>query len=55
MTDKEREARCVEIADQVVPQYRDDAKVYSCTGTYAKQWSAAYNGAMIALGGKVSA
>lgn len=42
--------RCTEIADQVVPQYRSGTG-YSCTGIYAKRWQAAWDAAMIALGG----
>jgi hypothetical protein len=48
------EDRCTEIADQVVPQYRDDNQRqpgYSCTGIYAKRWQAAWDAACIALGG----
>ena len=45
---------CTRIADQVVPQYRDDNQRqpgYSCTGIYAKRWQAAWDAACIALGG----
>ena len=46
--------RCLLIADQVVPQYRNDNQRqpgYSCTGIYAKRWQAAWDAACIALGG----
>jgi hypothetical protein len=39
----------VEIADRVVPEYRDGKRSYSCTGTVAKRWQAAYDGACIAF------
>ncbi|WP_242136953.1 hypothetical protein [Sphingomonas sp. TREG-RG-20F-R18-01] len=42
--------RCIEIADQVVPQYRAaDARHTGCTSHTAKRWSAAYEGAKLAL------
>jgi len=44
-------ARCVAIADQAVPAYRDGRRTYCCTGHIAKQWQAAFDGACIALGG----
>lgn len=43
--------RCTEIADQVVPEYRNGSRAYSCCGTVAKRWQAAWDGACIALGG----
>lgn len=46
--------QCTEIADRVVPQYRDENQRqpgYSCTGIYAKRWQAAWDGACVALGG----
>ena len=45
------EARCTAIADAAVPKYRD-GKARSCTGHYARQWQAAWDGACLALGGK---
>lgn len=33
------------IADKVVPQYRHGERSYSCTGTIAKKWQAAYEAA----------
>ena len=42
--------RCVDIADQVVPEYRGRIPAPSCTGIYAKRWQAAYDGARIAIG-----
>ena len=42
--------RCTQIADAVVPVYRDGKRSYSCTGRVAKQWQAAWDGACIALG-----
>lgn len=43
--------RCTEIADQVVPKYRNvDGPTYPCHGTVAKRWQAAWDGACIALG-----
>ena len=44
-------ARGCEIADQVEPIYRSRRDL-SCTGSYAKRWSAAYTAAMIALSEK---
>jgi hypothetical protein len=44
-------ARCTQVADAVVPQYRGGKKSYSCTGTVARHWQAAWDGACIALGG----
>lgn len=32
-----------------MPQYRSGN--YSCSGVYAKRWQAAYDGALVALGG----
>lgn len=43
--------RCVEIADQVVPEYRNGKRPASCTGHHAKRWQAAWDGACVALGG----
>lgn len=43
--------RCTEIADQVVPEYRDGKRSYACHGHTAKRWQAAWDGACIALGG----
>lgn len=37
-----------EIADRVVPEYRDYRSNYSCTGHVAKRWEAAWNAACIA-------
>ena len=51
---QQRAERCTEIADRVVPQYRDDNQRqpgYSCTSHTAKRWQAAWDGAMVALGG----
>lgn len=42
--------RCTQIADEVVPEYRGGKHGYSCTGTVAKRWQAAWDGAYIALG-----
>lgn len=42
--------RCLEIADQIEPRYRTiPGKYPSCTGTIAKRWGAAYDGAAMAL------
>jgi hypothetical protein len=41
---------CTQIADTVVPKFRDGKKSYSCTGSVAKRWQAAWDGACIALG-----
>ena len=49
MSDIDIETRRLEIADQVVPAYRIGPRYYSCSGHIAKQWSAAYEGARIAL------
>ena len=43
-------ARCTQIADEAVPEYRGGARSYSCTGVVAKRWQAAWDGACIALG-----
>lgn len=42
-------ARCTEIADKVVPEYRSHRM--SCTGVYAKCWQSAWDAACLALGG----
>lgn len=42
--------RCGRIADEVVPAYRDGKCRYGCTGTVAKRWQAAWDGACVALG-----
>lgn len=44
--------RCTQIADVVVPAYRDGRRSYSCTGTVAKRWQAAWDGACAALRGR---
>lgn len=41
--------RAALIADQVEPRYRTLGRSYACTGTVGKLWSAAYEGARIAL------
>lgn len=41
--------RSVEIADQIVPDYRGGQRSYSCTGTMAKRWGAANDAARLAL------
>ena len=43
------EARCTQIADAVVPAYRTAGRALSCTGTIAKRWQAAWDGACLAL------
>lgn len=43
-----REAK--KIADKIIPSYRLSGKSYSCTGTIAKKWQAAYEGACMAYG-----
>jgi hypothetical protein len=43
-------ARCTQIADEVVPEYRGSERSYSCAGTVAKRWQAAWDGACVALG-----
>jgi hypothetical protein len=43
-------ARCTQIADTVVPKFRDGKKSYSCTGSVAKRWQTAWDAACIALG-----
>jgi len=47
---KELNTHCTQVADMVVPQYRDGKKSYSCTGGVAKRWGAAFEGARLALG-----
>lgn len=41
---------CTEVADQVVPEYRDGRHRYSCASRVAKRWQAAWDGACVALG-----
>ncbi len=51
---RDRATRCTEIADQVVPEYRDGQianGLCSCDAPTAKRWQAAWDGACIALGG----
>ena len=48
----EKGARCAEIADQVVPEYRTNSRTYSCTGARAEKWNVAYRAAEKALEGK---
>jgi len=43
-------ARCTQIADEIVPEYRGSERGYSCTGSVAKRWQAAWDGACAALG-----
>ncbi|NLS27976.1 hypothetical protein S2M10_29780 [Sphingomonas sp. S2M10] len=43
--------RCCQIADRVVPEYRVGTRSHSCCGTTAKRWSAAFEGAALAIGG----
>lgn len=42
--------RCTQCADAIVPEYRHGNKAYGCTGTVAKRWQAAWDGACMALG-----
>lgn len=46
---RELNQRCCEIADRVVPQYRNGKRNYDCSGTIGKRWGAAFEGAMLAL------
>lgn len=46
------EARCIAIADTVVPNYRNGKRAYSCTSQVARMWQAAYDGAAAALAPK---
>lgn len=46
------EARCIAVADTVVPNYRNGKKAYSCTSQVARMWQAAYDGAAAALAPK---
>jgi len=53
IVDRSRNARAIEIADRVVPEYRNTASgapSYSCSGHTAKRWEAAFDGARLALG-----
>lgn len=43
------EQKATAIADKLVPAYRAKSSRYSCTGTIAKMWNAAYEGAHSAL------
>lgn len=43
------EARCVAVADTLVPNYRNGSRAYSCAGHVAKMWQAAYDGAAAVL------
>ena len=47
------EERCTEIADSVVPEYRNGKRTYSCTGATAKKWQAAWEAAHLAITGEV--
>ncbi len=40
---------CAAIADQVEPRYRTMGRSYACTGTVGKHWTAAFEGARLAL------
>ena len=42
--------RCAYIADRCVPEYRAGKKSYSCTGTVAKRWEAAWKATSMTLG-----
>jgi hypothetical protein len=42
-------ARCVAVADTLVPNYRNGSRAYSCGGHVAKMWQAAYDGAAAVL------
>ena len=42
------------VADQVVPRYRGEGPALSCSGHIAKQWSAAYEGARLAMAAQPS-
>lgn len=53
--ERDAEQRATEIADKIVPKYRRGERSYSCTGTIAKQWQAAWDGAIEALGYDCSA
>lgn len=48
---KPHDQRCTEIADKVVPEYRDGKRSYSCGGHTAKRWQAAWDAASVALRG----
>ena len=43
------EERATAIADKIVPAYRAKGSRYNCTGTIAKMWNAAYEGAHSAI------
>lgn len=49
MTRTPIEQRCVEIADRVVPAYRDGRRSYSCTSWTARRWEAAYQAAKVTM------
>jgi len=49
---QEENSRYAAIADRVVPEYRNDGKIRSCTGVYAKCWGTAYEGARLATEGR---
>ena len=44
----EKNHKYSEIADRVVPEYRDYRSTYSCTGQVAKRWVAAWTAACLA-------
>jgi len=44
--------RCTQIANTLVPEYLTGKRDYSCTGSVAKRWQAAWDGACVALGGE---
>lgn len=51
MTAEQIEKQCIDIADKIVPQYRNGKRSYSCHGTIANKWGAAYYGAYMAITG----
>jgi hypothetical protein len=46
------EKHCTTIADRVVPEYRNGSRSYSCNGTVAKRWQAAWDAAHLTLSGE---
>lgn len=45
------EQRCIDIADQVVPEYRTQGRYHACGSHTAQRWQTAWDGACSALGG----
>lgn len=47
MTRRRPDSTCVHVADAIVPNYRHGKRTYSCGGTVAQRWQAAYDAASL--------